>query len=113
MRNPFTMIQDGFSSIFKSNRNKIESEVAKVKGTKKETGRSKGGGGRSSITAKHVTENKTNDDLSGNEYYNYLRDGGYKSHEANGKNNGKQKRRIRNKIAHKSRRINRIRKLAA
>ena len=106
MRNPFTLLADGFNSTFTKHRSKIEGEVSKVKDTKKETGRSKSGGG--SITAKAVSNDKKKKDWDTGTYYGYLRDDGYNHSQANGKCNGVKKRRTRNKIARKSRRINRL-----
>ena len=49
MGNPFKSLVVGFKSKFSKDRNKIEHQQAKVKDTKKETGRSTSGGGKSTV----------------------------------------------------------------
>ena len=105
MRSPFRAVVDMYNSKFGKNRKKIEHQQAKVKDTKKETGRSTSSSG-GSVTAKHVSNEEIK--YGTDTYYNHLRDSGYKHHEAKGKCDGVKKRRIKRKMSHKSRRINRL-----
>ena len=90
MKNPFRAIVDIYNDKFNKDRNKIESEVAKAKGTKKETARSKGGGGIKKLTANSVAIDNT-----GNTFMRM-------------KNNAIIKRRVKRKMAKKSNRTNRL-----
>ena len=90
MRNPFTLMANGFNGLFGKTRDKIEAEQAKAKDTKKETGRSGGGGGGDSASSEGVTLDKVF------AYENFKK--------------AVKKRRVKNKTARKSRRINRLRK---
>ena len=85
MKNTFTSSEDKI--INESSNRKVASEVAKVKDTKKETGRSTSGGGKS------VTANTVAIDYTGSTFMR-------------AKNNAITKRHKKNKVARKSRRIN-------
>lgn len=93
MKNPFTLLNNKFLDTFESTRSKLFRQKQKDAGTKKETGRSKSGSSSS------VEQKVSNDDVATNAYSSAIR---------------KQiaKRRLKNKMARKSRRINRLRRAA-
>ena len=88
MRNPFTLLKGLF--IKEEERQAIVRRRKKDEGTKKETGRSKSGGGSTSITADKVTQERERT------YFDSAQRKAIK------------RRRTRNKIARRSRRINRL-----
>jgi hypothetical protein len=94
MKNPFTKLGNKFTQTFESVRSKIFKQRQKDAGTKKETHRGKGGGSAPMITANNVTEN--NPDPKNFDYKRSCNVTAVK------------KRRLKNKIARRSRRINRL-----
>lgn len=96
MKNLFTKLSNKLIQIYDSVRQFIFRQRKKDEGTKKETHRGKGGGSKM-ITANHVTNNLTDIKTDGSYYY---------STSCNIKN--VKNRRRRNKVARKSRRINRL-----
>lgn len=115
MRNPFTLIKNAVNFF---GRKKIKSEQSKVVGTKKETMRSKGGGGSKKITADSVSNNDRKVIQNSDGKYelhlvsNYTKKNNTHWNMVNYFLKRKKKNRIRNKIARKSRRINRLKKVA-
>jgi len=97
MKNPFTQLGNKFTMTLDKVRQTVFRQRQKDAGTKKETGREAGGGG-SSIKVHLVAQQ--------DEYGVY----GHRSQESKATLRRAKKRRLRNKIAARSRRINRIKR---